>query len=128
MEVTLAAQEPVRSLYGELLEHQLKEELRHFCQMQVTVLEMNQLQQRANPVVRWVTPEEFDDLGRAAEQMGFASLQDLFDFLENETESPSPGARNAAKAGSQPPAMPGRQGAPICQAPRERTNTGEEVM
>jgi hypothetical protein len=61
-------------------------------------------------------------------QVGFASLADLFTFLENGTGSPSPVARSAAKAGGQPPAMPGRQGAPICQAPRERTNTGEEVM
>ena len=64
----------------------------------------------------------------SGEHMGFASLADLFAFLENETGSPSPGARSAAKAGSRPPAMPGRQGAPIRQAPRERTDTGEEVM
>jgi hypothetical protein len=62
------------------------------------------------------------------QQVGFASLADLFAFLENETGSPSPGAGSAAKAGSQSPAMPERQGAPICQAPRERTDTGEEVM
>mgnify|MGYP001551963900 CR=1 FL=1 len=62
------------------------------------------------------------------EQVGFASLADLFAFLENETRSPSPGARSATKAGSQPLARPEKQGAPICQAPRERTDTGEEVM
>jgi hypothetical protein len=62
------------------------------------------------------------------EQVGFASLEDLFAFLENETGSPSLGAGSAAKAGSQSPEMPGRQGAPICQAPRERTDKGEEVM
>ena len=62
------------------------------------------------------------------EQVGFASLADLFTFLENKTWSPSPGARSAAKAASQPPAPPGRQGAPICQAPREPTEMGEEVM
>ena len=62
------------------------------------------------------------------EQVGFASLADLFAFLENETGSPSPGAGSAAKAGSQSSATSERQGAPICQAPRERTDTGEEVM
>ena len=41
-------------------------------------------------------------------QVGFASLADLFTFLENETGSPSPGARSAAKAGGHPPAMPER--------------------
>jgi hypothetical protein len=44
----------------------------------------------------------------SGEQVGFASLADLFTFLENETGSPSPGARSAAKAGGHPPAMPER--------------------
>jgi hypothetical protein len=53
------------------------------------------------------------EIPQSGDRLGFASLADLFAFLENKTG---------------PPAMPGRQGAPICQAPRERTDTGEEVM
>ena len=68
------------------------------------------------------------EIPQSSDRLGFASLADLFAFLENETGSPSPGAGSAAKAGSQSPATPKRQGAPICQAPRERTDTGEEVM
>jgi hypothetical protein len=45
-------------------------------------------------------------------------LMELVCQLENETGSPSPGARSPAKAGSQPPAMPERQGSLICRAPR----------
>ena len=40
------------------------------------------------------------------ELQGFASLADLFAFLEKETESSAPGSERSDEGGCQPPAIP----------------------
>jgi hypothetical protein len=68
------------------------------------------------------------EIPQSGDRLGFASLADLFAFLENETRSASSGSERPDRAASQPPIMPEGQELPIWQAPREPTDKGEEVM
>ena len=67
------------------------------------------------------------EIPQSGDRLGFASLADLFAFLENETRSASPSSERPDEAGGQPPTTPDWQGLPICQALREPTDKGGEV-
>lgn len=68
------------------------------------------------------------EIPQSGDRLGFANLEDLFAFLENETRSASPSFERPNRPVIQPPAMPEQQGWPISQALREPTDKGEEVM